>query len=208
MRLQIVHRLRYRMLLQVGRGRAQHLLQRGQPARHQSRVVQLGAQPQRHIEAFADRIEQAVFHHQVQRQLRMLLQETRQQRRQRAQRERLRRIDAQAPGHFATLFGDATFQRVQLVEQAAALTVIGMAGFGQAHAACGPLQQHHAQVGLQRAQLLAQPGWRHAQVFGGTGQPAAFDDAAEGTHQVEGIHAGPGRDEGAIVDPRQAWVLE
>ncbi|KAG1257275.1 hypothetical protein G6F66_014715 [Rhizopus arrhizus] len=62
-----------------------------------------------------------------------------------------------------------------------------MAGFGQAHAARGPLQQHHAQGGLQRAQLLAQPGWRHAQVFGGTGQPAAFDDAAEGTHQIHAM---------------------
>ncbi|KAG1332337.1 hypothetical protein G6F61_015036 [Rhizopus arrhizus] len=77
-----------------------------------------------------------------------------------------------------------------------------MAGFGQAHAARGPLQQHHAQVGLQRAQLLAQPGWRHAQVFGGTGQPAAFDDAAEGTHQVEGRHAGRGRDDAGIQQAR------
>jgi hypothetical protein len=147
------------MLLQVGRGRAQHLLQRGQPARHQPRVVQLGTQPQRHIETFADRIEQAVFHHQVQRQLRMLLQEAWQQRRQRAQRERLRRIDAQAPGHVATLFGDAAFQCVQLVEQAAAFAVIGVAGLGQAHAACGPLQQHHAQVGFSvRSCLLSLAG--------------------------------------------------
>ncbi|MNS60917.1 hypothetical protein D3C72_939290 [compost metagenome] len=192
------------MVLQVGRRRAQHLLQRRQAACDQPRIFQLGADAQGDVEAFADRIEQPVFHHQVERKLRMLLQETWQQRRQRAQRERLRCIDAQASAHFTALLGDAALQGVQLIEQAAAFAVIGMAGFGQAHAAGGSLQQHHAQVRFQRAQLLAQPGWRQAQVFGGAGQAAAFDDAAEGTHQGEGVHAGPGRDEAAIVDPRHA----
>ncbi|KAG1384990.1 hypothetical protein G6F57_023774 [Rhizopus arrhizus] len=67
--------------VKVRRRRAQHLRQRREPPRDQRGIVQLRPQPDRHVEALAHGVDQAVFHGQVQPQFGILAQKARQQRR-------------------------------------------------------------------------------------------------------------------------------
>jgi hypothetical protein len=61
---------------------------------------------------------------------------------------------------------------------------------GQLHGVGGALQQTQAQHAFQRLQTAADGRLRGAQLRGGGGQAARFDDADKGLHQLYAIGGG------------------
>jgi len=66
--------------------------------------------------------------------------------------------------------------------------VVFLTGFGQRHAARGPLDQTAAQMFFQRGQVLADHGAGQVQPRRGTDQAAGVDDGLEHAQGVESVH--------------------
>jgi hypothetical protein len=137
------------------------------------------------VEPAADDIRELAFDGDLQRDLRIGLQEAPEDRLQHDHIARARHIQAQQAGRAASVLDHRLAGRDQLLDRRQhPLQVVG-AHFGQADAAGGAVEQGQPQLLFQAADRLADRRGRHPQANGGGGEPPFLGDGDEGDESVE-----------------------
>ncbi len=152
-RLQLLGGARQAVPLRIGRCGHDHHPRRAQPSCHQAGTLQR-AGAHRHVGALLEQVDHLVIQGQVHPDLRVALEERRQQRQQEMLAERHVGIDPQPSARLGMRAG-ATLGLLQVGEHAQATLVERAAFRGQLQLAGGALQQARTQPLLQPGHQLA-----------------------------------------------------
>jgi len=174
--------------VEVVRAGHRHPAQRPQRAGHDA-LVGDDAGPQRGVETFLDQVDQAVAQHRFHLQLRMPLQQGRQQRHQHFAPEHRRCADLQRARRRARAVRQLPLGILQAAQQGGDLFDELAAVRGQRHVAGVPLQQLHSQCGLQPADRAREPGLAQAELAGRHGEAARLGHPYQHAHGIE-VHRG------------------
>ncbi|MNM98939.1 hypothetical protein D3C81_1114850 [compost metagenome] len=189
MPLQILERVRHPMLGEVGRRAADHALVRRELDRHEIRVDG-AADADADVVALAHEIHHAV--RQVERDLHFGIgtQERRRVRRHVLAAERSRGGHDQVAGGLVLAFGNQHLGAVQVGQRFLALLHERRALLRHDDAACGAVQQLHADARLERVDAAADHHRRHVLRERGGGHAAVFHHGDEGFDLFEFVHMG------------------
>src|SRR3989304_3007788 len=113
--------------------------------------------------AFLDQVDHPIGERNIELEFGMKLEKFRDERRNVRGGERMRRVDAQRSGGIRSRLSPPPLGLLELLQNLRALLVIPRAGFGQAKAAGGALQQAHPQAALEAIDVLGDRGSRQAE---------------------------------------------
>lgn len=179
---------RLAMLTEVGRRRAEHVLQDQQRAGDQAGVRNPVATAQGQVDAFGDQVLAAVLQEQFQAQVRITLEKSRNGRGQAGEGEGQRGVDPQQAAGALLHRSERGVGGLEIVEDALQALPVDFAGLGQAHVAGGAIDQAHLEVRFQLGDVLAHGGRREIHLPGRGGEAAIRGHGAEDLEGGEVIH--------------------
>ncbi len=135
----------------------------------------------RHVGTLLHQVDDRISENDVERDIRMLGEEARQQRHHVLHAEGYVAIHHQMPARRCTGAGLA-LRLLDFAEDAQRALIEGLAFLGQLKLARGPVHKSRAEPGLQAGYQLAHAGWGHAKAFCRRGEPAEVDDPDEDLH--------------------------
>ena len=182
---QVRRRPRHPVARKIGGRGEDGLARRAQLARHQRRTLQR-ARAHRDVRAMLDQVDHLVGQHDVERDLRIALEERGHQRQQRSLAERHVRVHAE-PAARRVVGRRAALGLGQVGQQSHAALVEHAAFRRQLHLPRGAIEQAHAQARLQASDQLADGRRGHRQRPGSGREAALLDHAHEHLHLAEPV---------------------
>jgi len=173
----------------VGRARADHHVERHQPAHDQVHVVDAPAR-QVDVDAFLDQVEVVVGEHQAHVHVGVELDELGDHVGQPARDQPVRRAHAQPPLRVRAVGLQVVERVLGHGHQLGAAVEQHLAGIGQAQRTGGAVEQAHAAARFEFRHIAADRGFRHAERNGRAGEAAPERHFAECFDEIEAVHDG------------------
>ena len=154
------------------------------------RGVRQPADAHRDVHAFLQQIDHPVEEHELELQRRVPGEKLVRHRRHVQSPEHHRRSDAQPALRRRPTRGERRLRFVHLGQDAPAALVVFAPLVGECDAPRGAVEEPHVELGFERGEPADHRGQRGVQRFSRSGEAAALDDADEGFHGAQLVHAG------------------